>query len=144
MAITERNTVPKVRGNVAQKWSRRTSSATQEYTEGVSNPRSSWQAQTIAAAPIQAQAVQQAIADKRFEKGVARAGDARWQAKSTSKGAARFGPGVQDAEADYARGVQPYLDVIANITLPPRGPKGDPKNIQRVAVLAKALRDRKL
>lgn len=136
--------MPKVRGNVAQKWSRRTASAGQEYTDGINSPRASWQAQTTAAAPIQAQAIQQAIADKRFEKGVARAGDARWASKSLSKGAARFGPGVQDAEADYARGVQPYLDVIANITLPARGPKGDPKNIQRVAVLAKALRDRKL
>lgn len=139
----ERSEMPKVRGNVAEKWVRRTANAGTEYQEGVQNPRQSWQAASTAAAPVQAQAVQEAIRDKRYEKGIARSGDARWQSKAISKGVPRFGPGVQDAQADYQKGFAPYIQVIESTNLPPRGPKGDPKNIQRVAVLAKALNDRK-
>jgi hypothetical protein len=36
------------------------------------------------------------------------------------------------------------LQVIESIQLPPRGPKGDPRNIERVRVIAQALRARKL
>ncbi len=108
------------------------------------NPRTDWAAATVAAAPIQAAAVQQAIADGRFAKGVQAAGTGRWQAKSVSKGSARFGQGVTDAEGDYQKGVQPYLDAIANVQLPPRGPKGDPKNYQRVIAIGTALRNKKL
>ena len=136
--------MPKIRANVSAKWVRRAGSATQEFSDGVANPRNDWAAATLAAAPAQAVAVQQAIADGRFAKGVQKAGSAKWQAKSMSKGAARFASGVQDAEQDYAAGVAPYLQVIENTVLPPRGPKGDPKNFQRVIVIATALRNKKL
>jgi hypothetical protein len=136
--------MPAIRGNTAAKWSRRTSSATQEYTEGVQNPRTSWQQATVAAAGSQAAGVQAAIAAKSFEKGVAKAGDQRWQQKAISKGASRFGPGVADAQADYETGFAPYAQVIQSTQLPPRGPKGDPKNIERVRVMASALRARKM
>ncbi len=136
--------MPKVRAGSGAKWSRRTQSATEEYTQGVQNPRSDWATATVAAAPVQHAAVQQAIADNRFAKGVQAAGSARWQQKAVSKGSVRFGPGVADAQGDYEKAVQPYLDVAANTVLPPRGPKGDPKNFQRVVVMANAMRNRKL
>jgi hypothetical protein len=99
---------------------------------------------TIAAAPAQAAAVSQAIAEKRFERGVQAAGEERWRSKAAGKGATRYGPGVSDAEADYQRGVQPYLDTIANLALPPRGPRGDIKNLDRVRAVVQALRAKKL
>jgi hypothetical protein len=136
--------MPKVRAGAAKKWVRRTSNATEEFRDGVANPRTDWMTATLAAAPVQAKAVQAAIAAGSFSKGVQAAGSARWQQKSAGKGADRFGPGVADAESDYQRGVQPYLDVISNLTLPPRGPKGDPANIQRVVAVATALRNKKM
>jgi hypothetical protein len=36
------------------------------------------------------------------------------------------------------------LDVIANTVLPPRGPKGDPRNLDRVKAITTALRAKKL
>jgi hypothetical protein len=87
--------------------------------------------------------VEEAIREKRFEKGVAKAGDQKWQQKAATKGAERFGPGVNAAQADYEAAVAPYLQVIASTTLPPRGPKGDPKNFERVKVMAMALRAKK-
>src|SRR5438477_10974004 len=107
--------MPKVRPGADAKWARRTASATEEYTQGVPNPRTDWATATVAAAPIQHAAVQQAISDNRFAKGVQAAGTQRWQQKSQSKGSVRFGPGVQDAQSDYQKGVQPYLDVINNL-----------------------------
>lgn len=135
--------MPAIRGNAGAKWVRRTQNAGAEYAEGVRNPRVSWQQATVAAAGNQAKGVQQAITEKRFEKGVAKAGDQRWQSKALSKGEARFGPGVAEAQGDYDAGFAPYAQVIQSTNLPPRGPKGDPANIQRVAVMAKALNDAK-
>ncbi len=129
---------------VSDKWSRVTPQRAQDYQEGVQNPKKSWAASTTAAAGAQAAGVQQAIAEKRFEKGVAKAGDSKWQAKAISKGVDRFGPGVQAAKGDYEQGVAPYLSVIASTTLPPKFAKGDPRNIERVRVMAAALRNAKM
>jgi len=136
--------MPKIRANTSAKWVRRAGSATQEFADGVAAPRTDWASATLAAAPAQAAAIQQAIADGRFAKGVQAAGSAKWQSKSMGKGAARFASGVADAEQDYAKGVAPYLQVIESTVLPPRGPKGDPKNFLRVVAIATALRNKKL
>ena len=88
--------------------------------------------------------VQAAIANKSFAKGVGATPDEKWMSKSLSKGAARFGPGAQEAEADYQRGFEPFRQVIEGTTLPPRGPKGDPKNYARVIAMGTALRNKKL
>jgi len=136
--------MPKVRQGADSKWVRRTGSATEEFKQGVQSPRVDWASATVAAAPSQHAGVQAAIADNRFAKGVTAAGTARWQAKAAGKGADRFAGGVADAQGDYAKAVQPYTDVINNTVLPPRGPKGDPKNFQRVVAMATALRNKKL
>lgn len=136
--------MPRIRIDAGAKWQRRTATATQEYSEGVENPRVPWAASTIAAAANQAAGVQAAIAEKRFEKGVAKAGDSKWKAKATTKGARNFAPGVQDAQPDYETGFAPYAAVINAVTLPPRFPTGDPRNIARVTAIAAALRTKKL
>lgn len=135
--------MPKVRGNGAARWAQRTAAATEDYKAGVANPRQSWQTATTAATEVHKQATMAALQAGSFAKGVAKAGDAKWSNAAQGKGAERFGPGAAAGVQDYQTGVQPYLDVIANTTLPPRGPKGDPRNINRVAVLAAALRKKK-
>jgi len=136
--------MPRVRPNAAERWARRAAQATPDYVAGVQSPRQSWaQATTAAEASWQA-GVQQAISDKRWTRGVQQAGDQRWQAKTVAKGQSRFAEGVSQAQPDYQQGVAPYLQVIESIQLPPRGPKGDPRNIERVRVLTQALRARKL
>lgn len=128
----------------AEKWNRNAQAGTQSYAEGVQAPRKSWAAATSAAAANHAAGVQAAIANKSFEKGVARAGDAKYQRGAIEKGTARYGPGVAAAQGDYQQAVEPYLQVIASTQLPARGPKGSPANIQRVAVLAAALNKAKV
>ncbi|MCK5292801.1 MAG: hypothetical protein KAR39_12400 [Thermoplasmata archaeon] len=128
----------------ASKWARRTASATQEYTEGVANPKKDWASETAKAESNYVAGIQKSIANKSFGKGVKRTGTAGWQEAALTKGPARFAAGVQDAEQRYAAGYDPYRQVIANLTLPPRGPKGDPINITRVAMIADALHKAKL
>lgn len=131
-------------GNIAEKWARVTPQRTQDYEEGVKNPRTDWAKATSAAAASQAAGVQAAIADKRFEKGVAKTGTSGWQAGATGKGVQRWGTGVQGAGEAYANGFQPYADVIKNTTLPPRYPKGDPRNVERVKAMAAAMHAKKV
>jgi hypothetical protein len=96
------------------------------------------------AAKNQADGIQEAIRDKRFEKGVQKAGDSTWQAGAINKGVDRFGQGVQMAQDKYTQGFAPYAQVIESTNLPPRFPKGDPRNLARVTAIALALRNKKV
>ena len=129
---------------IAAKWARVTPQRSEDYSQGVKSPTKDWKASTLAAADAQEKGVQQAITEKRFAKGVSAAGTEKWQAKAASKGVDRWGPGVQVAQPDYEKGFAPYAQRIASTTLPPRYPKGDPRNLDRVAVVAKALRSQKV
>jgi hypothetical protein len=136
--------MPKVRGNGAQRWANRTAAATEDYKAGVAQPRTPWAQATVAAAETHKQATTKALNEGRFAKGVQKAGDAKWSEKAQTKGAERFGPGAAAGVADYQTAVAPYLAVIESTPLPPRGPKGDPRNIERVRVLAAALNKKKM
>lgn len=129
---------------IAKKYATRGGAAAQDYSDGVKNPRQPWAASTISAAATYAAGVQQSISNGSFVKGVNNAGDEKWSRKATTVGAQRYGPGVQAAQSDYSKGVAPYLQVLASLTLSPRGPKGDPGNIQRVNQIAQALRAKKI
>jgi hypothetical protein len=125
---------------VADKWSRRASGASGDYKTGVESSAASWQANTTAAAPVWKTAVTAAAGRGAYEKGVARATDAKWKANTVSKGPMRYDQGVQLGQADYSQQVAPYLQLIGATDLPARGPAGSPGNIQRVAAIATALR----
>lgn len=136
--------MPRVRQGGGNRWVNRTSMSVEEYRQGVSNPRTDWAQATTQAESSYNQGIQESISRGGFRKGVQNAGTAKWQEKALGKGAARFPQGVQEGRNDYETGVAPYLQTIETTVLPPRYPKGDPRNINRVAVLAKALRDKKL
>jgi len=129
---------------ITKKFVARGGAAGGDYQTGVQNPRRPWQATTVAAAPTWAAGVSAAVSNQMFTKGVNKAGDAKWAAQSSGKGATRFGPGIQAAGPYYNSGFQPYHDVIAGVNLPPRGVKGDPNNNARVAAVTQALRAKKL
>lgn len=134
----------KVKANFAAKWARVTPQRTEDYQQGVQNPKNSWQEATLAAAKNQADGIQEAIRDKRFEKGVQKAGNSAWQQGALTKGVNRFGEGVQMSQEKYSSGFAPYAQVIESTTLPPRYPKGDPRNVARVTAIASALRNKKV
>lgn len=129
---------------IAEKWSRVTPGRTTDYQNGVRNPRRNWEINTVAASSAYDAGVQAAIARGAFAAGVSRVGNDKWQSKSETKGVERWGPGVRAATSDFEAGFAPYRDIIERLNLPPRGPKGDPRNLERVAVIANALHQRKL
>ena len=129
---------------IAAKWARVTPQRTADYQQGVENPGKDWKNETKAAEARYESGVQAAIQKKRFGKGVDAAGTAKWQQKTIEKGTQRWGPGVQVAQSDMAEGFEPFRQTIAGLTLPQKYPKGDPRNIQRVATIAAALHAKKV
>lgn len=125
---------------VARKWVTRASSASGDYAAGVKEAGADWEANTLAGKENYSLGVTQAITDGRYERGVREAGQGKYTSRASGIGATRFAPGVQSAEAEMARGVQPVLEVIRGINLPPRRPKGDPGNMERANAVAQALR----
>ena len=130
-------------GRIAAKWARVAPQRTQDYTDGVSSPRRDWAQAAGAAQETHSAAMQKAAASKSYSRGVRAAGTQRWQARALAKGPGRFAEGVAIAEPDYSRGFQPYAETIARTALPPRFPKGDPRNLERVKTIAMALYNRK-
>lgn len=128
---------------IAAKWARVTPQRTEDYSAGVQQPRTPWAAAAAAANDRYKAGVTEAASQNRFVKGINAAGDARWQQKALAKGPSRFAEGVAMSGPDYQAAVQPYIDTIASTQLPPRGPKGDPRNLLRVAAISTALRKRK-
>ena len=129
---------------IVKKWTSVTPGRQAEYVDGVENPRRDWEKQTLAASLAYEAGLRASMADKRFEGGVRNAGSAKWRAKTLAKGPGRWAEGVALSGPDYARGFGPYAEVIAALVLPERKATGDPANITRVAVIAKALHDKKI
>jgi hypothetical protein len=128
---------------IVDRWTRKASASSQDYREGVEAPRRDWAQAAKAAEPAYEQGVQAAIVRKAFGVGVARAGTQKWQRQAISKGPSRFAEGVSQAAPEYEAGFAPYAQVLTALNLPPRGARGDARNIQRVADVAKALHDAK-
>jgi len=129
---------------IANRWQKVSSVSQQEYTDGVMNPRKDWATATQNAAASYAKGVQTAISNGSYAVGVKKAGTAKWQKGAVEKGPSRWAEGIRLAGDAYSQGFAPYREVIARTVLPARGPKGDPQNINRVAILATALHKEKV
>lgn len=127
-------------GALAKKFVQRASAAAGDYKDGVSAAGADWETNTKMAEDNFAAGVQQAITDKRFGKGVAAAGAAKFVNRASTLGAQRFPSGVAAAEQAWSQNTQPFLQTLGSLSLPPRGPKGDPRNMARSNAVAAALR----
>ncbi len=129
---------------IAAKWARVTPQRVVDYQAGVQNPSEDWATATLKAEDNYKTGVQKAATEGRFGKGVKKAGTDKWKKNTLEKGPNRFAEGVAVSEPEFQSGFEPFREVIANTTLPPRFPKGDPRNIDRVKVIAEALRKKKV
>ncbi len=131
-------TVPSAQA-IADKWVRVTSGRATDYATGVANaPPAKYEANAKAAAGSWAAGLQQAISENRYAVRIDQKGT-KWQRNATGKGQARFGDGVTKAHDDMATGIGPYVAALQAVTLDPRGPRGDPRNLNRVAAIMNAL-----
>jgi len=128
---------------ISNKWSNASNASTGEYEFGVKNPKKDWATETANAENNYKAGVQKAANEGRFGKGVKKAGTAKWQENTLNKGVNRWADGISKSKSNYEKGFAPYRETIINTTLSPRGPKGDPNNIKRVAEMAQALHKKK-
>jgi len=124
---------------IAEKWSRVTPQRAQDFERGVREPVRDWATAAAGAEGSFRDGVQAAAREGRFGRGVRRAGTEKWQRKTLEKGPARFSEGVAVSAPDFQAGFEPFRRTIEATELPPRFPKGDPRNIERVRVIAAAL-----
>jgi hypothetical protein len=124
---------------IAKKFAMVTPGRTEDYRMGVENPRRDWATATAASESAYEAGVTQAIAKKRFGKGVKAAGSETWQKGAVEKGTQRWGPGVVLAQDKYARNFARYRDAIERTTLPPRYARRDPRNLDRVKAVVNSL-----
>lgn len=128
---------------IQEKWGRVTPQRAEDYALGIKNPKRDWAQSAGAAKESHKAAMVAAATNDSYAKGIAKAGTARWQEKASKKGPARFSEGVVLAAPDYGTGFGPYADTIKATTLPPRFPRGDIRNLDRVKTISQALRKKK-
>lgn len=131
-------TIKKDAGSLSQKYQQRAVAAQKDYGDGVANAGSDWETATKNAEASYEQGVQQSIADKRFGKGVSGSAQ-KYQDNATKLGVQRYAGGVQNAAGAWARGMDPVLNTLKSLTLPPKGPRRSPQNQARANAVAVAL-----
>lgn len=112
------------------------------YEEGVRNPKKDWAGETAAAESNYEAGVTAGIKRKAFGKGVKKAGTVKQQSQ-TIKNLTRWAEGIEGAEDTMTAAMEPVVRVLEAITLPPRYPKGDKRNYQRVEAVGMGLRKAK-
>jgi len=129
---------------IRDKWTRVTPGRTEDYKEGIQNPKRDWAEETEAGADNWKAGVDKAASQDLFAKGVVAAGTKKWQDKALKKGPGRFAEGVYIAGPDYEKGFARFHEAISRVDLGPRFPKRDPRNLERVSRVVKALVDEKV
>lgn len=128
----------------SQKYADRAGAASGDYVKGAQETSKDQAAAAIAAAPIYAQAVQQAVANGSFAKGLQKSGKSGWLTGVTTKGGNRYGEGVSGAAPKYATESGRYDSARGAASSLPRGIKGSAGNIARVTAVVNALRAAKV
>jgi hypothetical protein len=129
--------------DIATKWAKRAAAAAPDYQAGIQAPKVDWAQATKAADGAYQAGVQDSISRGAFSKGVTKAGTEKWSRKSIAVGPSRYGTGVNAAQTDYSSNFAPYVDALQRVSLPARGRRGDPANIERVRQIATALHSQK-
>ena len=124
---------------IAEKYAAVTPGRQSYYEAGVEGAGDDWARNTQAAAPNFKAAVMAGDIDKRFSGGVRRAGAEKYNRKVAAVGGSRYSSGVIAGVEDYQRGIEPYLQVLAGLTLPARAPRGSDANDARFVAVRKAL-----
>jgi hypothetical protein len=120
------------------KYKAKATAASGDYKDGVANPRRDQKAATLAAKDTYTAAMNESLAEGRFEKGVESTPAGKWAANATNVGAGRYGPGITNAVDAWGSGVAPILQALAAVPDMPRGVKGSEQNFQRQRAYADA------
>lgn len=124
--------------SVSEKYATRAAGASGDYVKGAQETSKDQAAAAIAAAEIHKQATMAALNEGRYAKGLQKSGKGGWLKGVTEKGANRFGEGVAQAAPKYATESARFDGARNAAASLPRGVKGSPQNLQRVAAVVTA------
>lgn len=124
---------------LAAKYVTRAGAAVGDYKAGVEQAGGDWESGAKAGEPNYEAGVQESIAKKRYGRGIAAAGAGKYVRNASTLGSQRYQPGVANAQAAWATGVQPSLDRLKSLQLPPRGQRRSPQNQARANMVALEL-----
>lgn len=125
--------------DIKEKWTRVTPGRAEDYKLGIQHPKRDWAEEAKAGKGNWKAGIDAANAKNLYEKGVDKAGTAKWKDRALNKGPGRFAEGVYLAAGDYEKGFAPFREAIAKTDLGPRFPKRDPRNLDRVKKIVDAL-----
>lgn len=129
--------------DIASKWARRAGAAAPDYESGIRSPKRDWATAARDADSAWQAGVQDAVGRGAFARGVTKAGSDKWSRKALAVGPGRYPQGVTAGQTDYQNEFGPFRDAIERISLPSRGRRGDPANLERVRAIADALHQMK-
>ena len=121
-----------------QNWKSGQGRAPANYKDGVQASQG-WQQNAIAAEPLYAAKVQEAIANQSRAKGLQNVSEAEWKTAAMDRGAKNIGPGMAAAEPYYRRGMAKNIQVLESITLPARTADGMQNLVNRAGAVVQAL-----
>ncbi len=130
--------------SVAEKFVTRAGAASGDYVSGSEQTSKDQSAAAIAAKEIYKQALTASFTRDAYSKGLQKAGKAGWLRGVTMKGSERFASGVAASAGKYATESGKYDSARNAAASLPRGVKGSPTNLQRVAAVVNAQRAAKV
>jgi hypothetical protein len=124
----------------AKKWKERAGVAEEDYKDGIQSSED-WQSATLQGSQNYEAGIKEALAEKRFDKGVQNTSTEEWRNKAIKK-SGRFSSGVADAEGEYMQVAQQLKTHIDSGLpgLPKRGPRGSTANEQRAVAMMRHMR----
>ena len=129
----------------AQKWSRNAGAAATEFAANAQAAAAKWGTETQKAGANFRQAISAGNIQAKFERGVAKAAQSgRFARKLAAVGSSRYSEGVGAAQQDWSSGFEPYQAVLSTLTYPPRAPRGDARNYERVKTPGQALNAKRI
>ncbi|MBA7613095.1 hypothetical protein ES703_20338 [subsurface metagenome] len=130
--------VIKSMSEIAKKWATVTPGRAAYYETGVRTTAKDWAGATAGAVSAYEAGVTEAIGRGAYQSGVSARGTSGWREATLAK-KDRWAAGVRIGESRYTQGFAPFRAVIEGVTLPPRGPRGDPSNYARCEAIGLAL-----
>jgi hypothetical protein len=123
-----------------EKFRKRVSAAGPDYEYGVKNPLRVWLEEFENAKEAIKAGMSAAAAEERFLMGAKRVGQRKWAENTARKGPGRW-TAETPARADaWSSEFKHFADELSKLVLEPKGPKGDPANIdKRVKPVVEAL-----
>jgi len=126
---------------IAEKCAKRAMAAEDEYREGVENPTEDWAKNTADAEERYEEELKNAMKRKAFGKGVKKTGTATQQSMTILKGVEqrRWYDGVSIMAEKMANALTPIKAAMNALTLPPKGVKGSPRQVERMVKTRDAM-----